>query len=300
LNNALNSFLFSTGCANSLSVTFSGGNSISGASGSLILKQIKISGLYSTGVAYYKVVSGYSGSNNGYGYKTAPTFTITTGGACYSLPDYSGVSLSQFSRATGYGALYAQAAGLTGSVVMTGSGVSGLTLTNIGFGYNTTNLRPTVSFTRISGDTSVGTATGTLQMKMSGTYDFDSYWKAYYNLGDGWNSISGYNGYYSGNVNIFGQGNLGVQLVCSGLDNTSPVSGLLTIVISGNGKALTGQRIVSQSRTFNMFSGALAADPYPSYDLVPLPDMSYAFGEDQYDYQYKSDAGSKTESLIYF
>jgi hypothetical protein len=303
VQNAIESFLFSSGCANSLNVSFSGGASSSGASGALILKTITISGIYNTGLQKYKMVSGYSGKSVGSGYQYAPTFSVATGGACYSLPDYSGVNLYQFTRATGYGAVYAQAAGLTGLVVMSGSGVSGVQVTNIGFGYSS-SLPPTLKFVRVAGDTGVKDATGIFGYKTSGIYDFNNFWKASYSMGvggDGFMDISGYIGGYSGNYPVLGAGNVQVQLICSGLDNTSPVSGMLTVILSGsNGLSLTGQRIVSQSRTFNTDTGALTTPPAPSYSFHPLPDLNYSFDQDQFDSQYISDAGQKIDNIINF
>lgn len=298
IQNPFQSLLFSTGCGN-IGVTYTGAAYSSGASGALILKSVKISGIYGAGVNTFKMISGYSGISNGSGYQSAPRFVLSTGGACYSLPDASGVELAQFKRASGYGAVYAQAAGLTGAVLMDGTGISGVQVTNIGFGYNS-SLPPVIKFARNVGDIGTSGASGLFLYKTTGLYHFDQFWKASYNVGGGYGPISGYNGYYSGVINVTGAGNVQFQLTCSGLDNTSPVSGLLTVILSGNGFALTGQRIVSQSRTFDMSPNALSLPPYPSYPVVPLPDTSYSFDQDQFDYQYFSDAGSKVDSIINF
>jgi hypothetical protein len=302
VQNSLSSFLFSTGCTGNLNVSYAGGGASSGASGAFILKQVRLSGIYNPGVAYFKMVSGYSGKSLGSGYRNAPTFSISTGGACYSLPDYSGVELYQFTRATGYGALYAQAAGLTGLVIMSGSGVSGVQVTNIGFGYSAAQ-PPTLGFIRQSGDTGVLNASGSFGYKTTGVYDFDQFWKASFSFGEGgigFSGVSGYSGGYSGKYGVSGIGNLQVQLVCSGLDNTSPVSGLLTISITGNGLSLTSQKVISQSRIFDLSTGALMTTPPPSNPTIPAPDLYYAFDQDQYDYQYISDAGQKIDNIISF
>jgi hypothetical protein len=302
VQNSLSSFLFSTGCTGNLNVSYSGGGASSGASGAFILRQVRLSGIYNPGVAYFKMVSGYSGKSLGSGYRNAPTFSISTGGACYSLPDYSGVELYQFTRATGYGALYAQAAGLMGLVIMSGSAVSGVQVTNIGFGYSAAQ-PPTLGFIRQSGDTGVLNASGVFGYKTTGIYDFDQFWKASFSFGKGgvgFSGVSGYNGGYSGKYYVNGVGNLQMQLICSGLDNTSPVSGLLTISITGNGLSLTSQKIISQSRIFDLSTGALMTPPPPSNMTTPAPDLSYAFDQDQYDYQYISDAGQKIDNIISF
>ena len=287
------SFLFSSGCSNSLLVSFTGGSPISGASGYLDLTTVYLSGIYSTGVSGFKIVKDYSGISNGWAYQSAPRFVLPTGGNCYSLPDYSGIEIAQFKKInSGYASTYMQAGGLTGIVIMTGSGVSGINVTNIGFGYSN-SLLPKITFTggTPSGNLASSVASGAFLMKQTGLYNFNQYWNILYNFGTGYSQLNSFNGYYSGNFNVFGQNNFSVQLSCSGLDNTSPISGLLSFILSGNGNYLSGLKTVSQSRTFDLNTGALLPNSYPVYSLIPLPDLAYLFGQDQYDSSYQSQFG---------
>lgn len=298
LQNPLSSFLFSSGCS-SVPVNFVGGNPSLPASGLLTLKSVRISGIYGAGVNTFKIVSGYSGASYGSGYQYAPEFVLTTGGGCYSLPDASGVELAQFKRASGLGAIYAQAAGLTGEVLWDGQLVSGVKVTNIGMGYGPT-LPPTLRFIRDFADPEAPDASGDFLYKRSGVYDFDQFWKVYTTFNTTYSPLSGYNNAYSGNFDVLGAGKVSVRAILSGLDNTAPVSGGLTVVLSGNGKALTGQWIVSQSRIFDLSPDAMTNPEPPSYSVVPLPDLSFGFEQDQSEEQYISDVGQKVDNIIEF
>ncbi len=296
IQNSLSSLLFSTGCANSLNVIFAGGNYVSGASGILYLKTANLSGIYGPGVRKFKIISGYSGTAYGWAYQSIPTFSVATGGICYSLPDYSGIETSQFKKATGYGAPYTQAGGLSAIIVMTGSGVSGLQMGNIGFGYSN-SLLPKVTF---MGGGMVKPATGNFLLKDTGTYNFNNFWNISYNAGNDFAAISGYVGYYSGNYGFNGRDDFSLLIMSSGIDNTSPISGMLTMIVSGNGNSLTGQKIISQSRIFNMDTGALLPNSFPTNTIIPLKDLSYSFGANQDDSQYQIDAGIPIDTIINF
>jgi len=309
IQNAIQSFLFSTGCVNSISVTFSGGCPTSGASGSLILKPVTLSGIYNTGLAKFNIVSGYSEISNGYAYQAIPSFVLATGGGCYSVPDASG-STAQFKPAIGLGAVYSLAAGLTGialtssktgiSGVITGYSVTGLEVTNIGFGYNTT-FPPNIQFIRQNGDSNHSNASGNFTYKTTGNYNFTGFWGVQYNLNSvGYQNLSGYNGYYSGQIPFFGENSVTLSLSCSGLDNTSAVSGMLTLSLSGNGDIMTEQKYVFQSRTFNLNTGALAPNSYPVNNFYPLPDLSNLFDESQNDLEYQANFGGGDNNIINF
>lgn len=308
LQNALESLLFSSGCGETLGINYVQDPSIGlKATGNLVLKKVKISGLYGIGVNTFKVVSGYSGVNYGSGgYTSTPTFVLSTGGTCYSLPDYQGVELAQFKRATGYGALYAHAAGATGYPIMTGKplGVTGIVMTNIGMGYDTV-YQPRISWIRQSQDSynaniKENQTSAVLYTKNTGLYNFGTFWQVY--AGDKKSStlLNNYNGSYSGSFDISGAGVAKVKIILSGLDNTAPISGGLTLLLSGNGKVLTGQWIVSQSRTFDLSPNAMVNPAPPSDSTVPLPDFSFSFGQDQYEEQYISDIGQNIDNIIEF
>jgi len=298
LQNSLQSFLLSTGCLNSVSVSFSGGSPISGASGILILKPVFLSGIYGVGINNFAIVSGYSGISEGWGYQSAPQFILGTGGGCYSLPDLSGYQTPQFKYATGLGALYGQAYGLTGVPLYgpSGSGYTftGLEITNIGFGYNS-GFIPHILFNRVLGDTFTdsGNATGTFYLKNSGVYNFNNFWDISYNLGTGYISLSGYLGYYSGSVPVYGNGNINISIGLSGLDNTSPISGLLSLILSGSGNpnVITWQDVILQSRTFNLNTGALSPNSYPTLNFYPLPDLLSYLDSDPSYIQYLNSIG---------
>src|ERR1019366_119359 len=114
-------------------------------------KQVRLSGIYGTGINTFKIISGYSGISSGLGYQSAPTAILGTGGGCYSLPDASGTQTAQFRFSSGLGAVYAQAAGLTGLVLTSGNlsgyAVTGIQVTNIGFGYSA-SFPPNLTFQR--------------------------------------------------------------------------------------------------------------------------------------------------------
>ena len=181
---------------------------------------------------------------------------------------------------------------------MNGSGVSGIQVTNIGFGYSDT-FPARVSFQRNLLDFGISGATGEFLRKTTGIYDFNNHWDISCGFGSSPQQVSGYNGYYSGDYTAFGLGSCFIQVNCTGLDNTSAVSGLLSITISGDNKVLKTEKIVSQSRTFDLFSGALYPNSFPTYTFLPFPDMQYLFAESQFDTQYQADTGG-TSNIINF
>jgi len=290
LQNTLQSFLFSSGCTGALSVTFTGGTPVSDANGRLYLKPVRLSGIYNTGIANFMIASGYSGISSGLGYQSSPTFILSTGGGCYSVPDLSGYETPQFRFASGYGAVYAQAAGLAGLVLTsfdgTGYAVTGFEVTNIGFGYSN-SFPPNISFQRISGDSFTGNASGNFLYKSSGTYTFDQFWKIAYNIGTGFTNLNDYTGYYSGSLNLYGNGNIGIQIGCSNLDNTAAVSGLLIMSFLAGSTTITQQQIIYQTRTFDLNTGALLPFSSPTISLVPLSDLTYILNNDPSDIQFQ-------------
>jgi len=290
LEKANESFLFSSGCSNQILTTFSGGSPSGNASGYLNLVNVYLSGIYGSGVKNYKAVTNYSALNSGSGYKFSPSIILATGGSCYSLPDYSGIELGQFKKISGSGSLLSQAGGLYGEVLtsqITGSGgvvtgyrVTGLNLTNIGYGYGS-SYPPTVSFIRSTGDPLTSNASGTLSYKSTGLYNFTGFWTT--TVGSSTLPIysAGGKNYYSGNFQL-GQFqnyiNLGVAV--SGLDNTSPVTGLLTVYLSDGFTGVSAQRLIFQSRSFNSYTGALLPNP-SLISYTPPPDLSGVFQQNQ-------------------
>ena len=290
LEKANESFLFSSGCSGRILTTFSGGTPSGNASGYLNLVSIYLSGIYGDGVKAYKAVSDYSALNSGSGYKSSPNIILATGGSCYSLPDYSGVELGQFKKISGYGSLLSQAGGLYGEVLttgITGSGgtvtgyrVTGLNLTNIGYGYGS-SYPPTLSFTRSAGDPLTNNASGTLSHKSTGLYNFTGFWNATVgSSGLSVYSLSSKN-YYSGDFQVGQfQDYINLAVGVSGLDNTSPVTGLLTVYLSNGSTGVTAQKLIFQSRSFNSYTGALAINPSLS-SYTPPPNLSSVFEQSQ-------------------
>jgi len=331
IQNQLQSFLFSSGCTGTIPVSFTGGSPISGASGILYLKPVLLSGIYNTGIANFMVVSGFFGISSGKGYQQPPNFILGTGGGCYSVPDLSGYQTAQFKFANGLGAVYAQAAGLTGLVQTYFDGtlyyVTGLEITNIGFGYST-GYPPNVSFLRATGDSlglqplydltggivydltggiiyvegSENDASGLFLYKTTGLYQFDQFWDISFNLGSGNQVLTDYTGYYSGTgIGLYGDGNMGIQINCSGLDNTSAVSGLLTVIISGGSQTITNQQVIYQTRSFNLNTGALLPYSSPVISYFPLTDLSYILNTDPLDSTYQgSYDGGTVDNIITF
>jgi hypothetical protein len=282
ITRAFESFLFSTGCSSSLLTTFSGGIPSGNASGYLNLVNVYLSGIYSSGIGIFKAASSYSILSSGSGYRYAPNLLISTGGSCYNLPDFSGVEKGQFKKINGSGLLLSQAGGLTGYALtsgiigaggnITGYKVTGLNLTNIGYGYSTL-FPPLVTFVRSTGDPLSNNASGNFKLKSTGLYDFTGFW----NINSNAVPLSGYSynnkNYYSGDfdIGIF-QNNIVFQINLSGIDNTLPITGLLTVYLSDGVTGIMTQKQIFQSRSF--ISG-----------YVPPPDYSSIFNQSQYNVQ---------------
>lgn len=309
ISNSFSSLLFSSGCSSTMSISFTGVSGSGNASGYLSLSDVYISGIYGAGTNKFKIVSSYTPMNSGSGYQSAPLIVWGTGGSCYSLPNYSGVQSGQFKRASGYGAIVGHSAGVTGSVLtsgitgvlgtVTGYKVTGLQISNIGYGYNTT-YPPTISFSRWTGDLLTNNASGVFYYKYTGFYNFTGFWNVNYNF-DSKNSYSltAYSNYYSGNISIPpGNNNINLNIYSSGLDNTRPISGKLSFYLVGGNQSATGTRILYQSRTFDANTGALVPNTYPINEYSPPPDLSPIFEQDQNDFDYQTDFGDYT-SITY-
>ena len=264
---ALNNLLFSTGCSSTLSINYSG-NATGAASGYLTLRDIYLSGLYAAGINGFKGAFAYTSYSNGSGYTGVPIITWGTGGNCFSLPDKSGES-GQFKKIHNTsGVVYTHAGSLTGLVltsgymnsggIVTGYKVTGLTITNIGSGYNDT-FPPKISFVRWTGDPLTSNASGVFSYKKTGLYNFTGSWNITYNFLDSTNySLNKYSGYYSGDIAFpYNKNNLGINISLSGLDHTSPISGLLTVNMGYGSTQQTVQNYIYRSRAFDSATGAL-------------------------------------------
>ena len=298
LNKPFESFLFSTGCGNSLLATFTGGFPSGNASGYLNLINVYLSGIYGAGINNFKAASSYTILNSGSGYQYAPNLILATGGNCYSLADYSGIQSGQFKYISGYGAVANQAAGIIGYPLIsgitgsngntTGYAVTGIVLTNVGYGYSST-YPANISFIRDSSDLSTNNASGVFLYKSTGLYNFTGNWGMSYNIfSTGYITLPELNGLISGSILMpTGQNNVNLALYLSGLDNTSPISGLLTLYLSGVNQSITTQKIIYQSRLFNLNTGALLPNSKIN-STSPITDAVSTYSASQFSSQYIS------------
>ena len=309
INRVLESFLFSTGCSETMNISFSGANS-GQASGVLTLKDVYLQDIYGVGINKFKAIFDYSALNSGSGYRNVPTIIYSTGGGCYSIPDYSGVESGQFKKARlASGALLPHSYGLTGVVltsgitglggVVTGYKVTGVDITNIGYGYNS-GYPANLSFLRWTGDSLNNNASGIVSLKSTGYYDFTGIWNISHNYNsDNYQSLNAYNGYYSGDVSMSeSKNNINFIIGCSGMDNTDLLSGRLSFNVSGGNKSITGEKIIFLSRTYNSDTGALYSSTGWT-SVSPQSDMSWLYEEDQLDSIYLGDLGSYNSEFIF-
>jgi hypothetical protein len=258
--------LFSSGCGDSILINYIG-NSTGQASGYLTARNVYISGIYGEGVNLYKGIFKYTSYSNGSGYTEAPLISWGTGGGCFSLADVSGEK-GQFKKINGTKAnVISHADYLAGTVLtedlisgsyVTGYKVSGLKITNIGSGYNST-FPPKVTFIRFNGDSLNNNASGVLNYKQSGLYNFTGSWSVNYNLLDSDNyNLSGYSNYYSGDIVLpSGKNIINFNINLSGLDNTSPISGLFTLKMGYGSNEKIIQNYIYNDRSYNSNTGAL-------------------------------------------
>lgn len=253
------SLLFSSGCTGNIPVTFTGAGG-SGASGYLQLATVTIANLYQTGNVVYNIVTGGIFVNNGANYTTTPTGIVLTGiygNTCYDVPKFYGSGMYSFSPFNSAGLITPQATALTGLVLgttgligaATGYLVTGVDITNIGYGYNASRM-PSCTFIRQSGDSFSINASGNFQLKSTGIYNMGQVWTVY----TGWTNNdlaplqSGLSGILTSQNRFFT-----ISLQCSGLDNTSGVVNKLSILPSlGSGitQYITGTKYFSSDPYF--------------------------------------------------
>ena len=239
--------LFSSGCSGNIPFYTTGGGG-TGASGIIQVLPVTLSNLYVVGNAIYNIVTGTSMYSSGTNYTGIPNIIIQTGiySNCYDVPTHYGTNLYSFTPINTSGAISPQAQWLTG-IVLTTTGVTGnyyvtgLEVTNIGYGYNASRT-PYCTFIRSSGDSMTTNASGFFQLKATGLYNINNYWTIY----TGWTNqsvsplVSGLSGILSANERFFS-----IVLQCSGLDNTSGIVSQLTIqpsLGSGITQLITGTK----------------------------------------------------------
>lgn len=270
--------LFSQDCPNQIQITYSG-KATGQASGYLDARDVYISGLYGNGINKYKAIFNYIPYSYGSGYTGAPIILWGTGGNCFSLADVSGEK-GQFKKIHNtYAKIVSHADYLTGTVltsgitgnngIITGYKVTGLQLTNIGSGY-TQIFPPKVYFIRSTEDILNQDASGILNYKKSGLYNFPASWSINYNfsgyllenssfIGVNQNEIQLIdNNYFSGNILIpSGEKLIYFDLNCSGLDNTVPLSSLITLNIGEDSNKIITQNYIYNDKYYNTNTGAL-------------------------------------------
>lgn len=268
ISQELQKLLFSTGCPNQLQIGF-GGACTKEASGYLTLNDVYISGFYGESIKPFKGVFGYTPYSVGSGYTGAPITIWGTGGSCFSLPDVSGAAfpfmpingtsgaiVSHSDYLTGI-PLFLNLTGLDGSV--TGYKLSGLQITNIGSGYSST-FPPKITLKRYLGDVGMNNGSGIFLLKDSGVYDFTGIWEITYNFLDSGNFFLDNSGsFYTGNLTLpYNTNSLGFNIKAANIDNTEPISGLLTLSLgaySSNTKNMSYP--IYQNRLYNKTTGAL-------------------------------------------
>jgi hypothetical protein len=171
-----------------MTVIFTGSNGY-GAKGSGVLatRKIYLQNVYDAGINSYYVPTSFSVTTGGTGYLTSPLGILQTGvyANCYDVPSKNGYNYLIYRPFNGYGTIDYHAGYLTGIVLtttglvdgglQTGYLVTGIDITNAGFGYNI-NAFPKMSFVRSGADTLTKNATGAFTIKQSGLYDFTGHW----------------------------------------------------------------------------------------------------------------------------
>lgn len=297
--------LFSSGCTGSIPLIFTRNGGIgTGASGTLSVRRIRLSGVYGAGVKDFYVPDGVSITTGGTGYTLAPTVTLNTGvwAGCFDLAQNSGsVSIYTPFASASLALMTPSAAYLTGETLCTtglvsggtatGYIVTGVLITNDGSGYNTGNYVPRMSFIRGVGDTLTQNASGTLSMKSTGRYIFDQNWSVK-------TGIAGYNlalfsgtGLlpYTGQISLSAfQNYVTVQISHSGLDNTEPVVLKVTLT-NEDGTAVS--TLVSGAKTYDITTGHLKKKNLDSFIyLVPQSELSFLLTQDELDDLYSDPA----------
>lgn len=263
---SLNNLLFSTGCQNTIRVNYSG-NSTGEASGYLNLRNVRLNNFYGNGINTFKAAFDYISYSQGSGYTEAPTIIWNTGGNCFSIADVYGES-GQFKKINNTKskikahADYLNGLPLTSGITgeygeITGYVVTGINMTNIGSGYNST-FPPKVNFIRSQNDLLNKDATGIFNYKQRDLYNFTGNWSMDYyfsNVDINQNKINpvflNNKYFFSGDIIVpFDKNSIFLNINLSGLDHTSPISGLLTIKAKNESEEKTIQKYIVNNRYY--------------------------------------------------
>lgn len=286
VSQSLNNLLFSTGCQDTIKINYLG-NSTGEASGYLTLKNVRLNNFYGNGVNTFKAAFNYNPYSNGSGYTGAPIIIWQTGGNCFSIADSYGES-GQFKKIHNtFARINSHADYLTGIVLtsgikdnnnnVTGFVVTGLSITNIGSGYNST-FPPFVKFIRSQNDILNNDASGNLLYKKSGLYNFLTNWSINYNFPKensiffaedllDFNNLQIFDvnnneinlipiNYYSGDINVPSDKKyITFNIGLSGLDNSKTISSLLTLKLKNEFEEKTIQKYIKNNRYYNPLTG---------------------------------------------
>lgn len=292
IQQTLQSLLFSSGCSGNLQTTFSGGGGAK-ATGELQLATVLFTGVYSSDAKYFRIVNGYTTVNIGTGYTSAPKAYVNTGMYgidCFDVPLSSGYNYAWFKPFDTSGTMDVEAGYFTGVALCvtgimedatTGYFVTGIDVYNIGTGYNNL-LVPFMSFVRTGADTLTKNASGIL-FTNTGSINNVSGWKA--QVGVAGTSLT--NSGFIGNLFLNEDPTFAVDILCSGLDITEPITGRIIVwVTTLQSSPVTGY--FTYSKYFDISPTALKKK---DNELIPFSvntDLSFLLSQGELDSLYSS------------
>jgi len=306
LNYDLNSILLDSGCSGPIPVIFSGSNGYgAGASGNLSVTKLYLQDAYNAGVHYYYIPTQFTLVTGGTGYLSPSRAILLTGiySNCKDVAESFGYDYLIYKPFVAYGHMDVSAGYLTGVVLtvtglvnggtQTGYLVTGLDITNLGFGYNI-NSFPKMSFSRRAGDSLTKNASGVLSIKQSGLYDFTSHWSL--NTGASNTALSNMPipsglAMINSNANYFT-----VQVNYSGKDHTQPLVAKLTVSTS-DGQSVYS--LISGARSYSTETGFLKKkDILELIKISPASELTFLLSQDDLDRYYSSTAYLGNEFTI--
>ena len=306
LNYNWNSLLLNSGCSGFIPVIFTGANGY-GARGSGILSTAKIylQNVYNAGINYYYMPTSFAMVTGGTGYLSPSRAILNTGiyANCYDVAQHFGYNYLIYSPFSAYGTMGVSAGYLTG-VAMTVTGlvnggtqtgylVTGLDITNPGFGYNI-NSFPKMSFKRQNGDALTDNASGILTIKQSGYYDFTGHWS----IQTGISNFDLVTMPISSGQTVLDseQDFFTVRVDLSGKDHTQPIIGKLT-VSTADGQSV--YNYITGVRNYNVSTGFLKKKDI--LELIKIPannELNFMLTQDELDVYYSSEAYKNSEFSI--
>ena len=292
----LHSLLLNSGCTGIVPVLFTG-NYGAKASGFLTSSKVYLQDVYNAGIKYYYIPTAFTMITGGTGYLSPAQASLNTGiySNCYDVADHFGYNYLIYKPFSAYGDMASQANYLTGIVLtvtglvnggtQTGYLVTGLDITNPGFGYNI-NAFPKMSFLRSGLDGLTSNATGVFTIKQSGLYDFTSHWTVKTGISN--TSLVVLASGTSGATNLSSEHNyLTAQVSLSGKDHTEPLVGKLTIS-TADGQSV--YNLISGIREYNSTTGFLKKKNILEALKIPASyDLNFLLSQEDLDVFYSSE-----------